>query len=372
MLLVDPGTRMAVGNRAGPKGVLEPRAGMFVGELPPSLGIANTATEWDGTRWTMIIWWSLSEDRAKRMRLMAHEAFHRIQPELGLDTYGEVNAHLDTAEGRFWMQMEWKALEKALRSEGDDRRKAIADALTFRTARRERFPEAAEREIPLEIFEGLAEYTGMRLAGFSDEEVVESVIAKREEETGFVRSFAYVSGPLYGFLLDGSGTEWRKSTGPETDLGAVLAELLDVRSGPVQDAARRAEPYGGAALRLAEEARETERMARLAQWRALLVDGPVLVVDLSTVSSGTFDPGQVFPFGEKQVVYTYRKLIAEWGVLEVKDGSILEDEKTGRAHVSASGAVADSSTGEGWTLHLEEGWKVVPGERPGDLLVRKE
>jgi hypothetical protein len=372
VLLVDPGTRMAVGNRADSGGVLESRAGVFVGELPARLGIANTATDWNGTRWTMLIWWSLSKDRTRRMRLMAHESFHRIQPDLGLDTHGEVNAHLDTAGGRFWMQMEWKALEKALLSEGDARRKAVVDALTFRTVRHEEFPKAAGREIPLEIFEGLAEYTGMRLAGFPNEQVVSSMMAKIEEETGFVRSFAYVSGPLYGFLLDGSGTEWRKAIDRETDLGAVLAAGLKVHAGPVENATDRAERYGGADLRLKEETRERERIARLSKWRALLVDGPVLVVDLNVVSSGSFDPRKVFPFGDRQVVYTDRELIAEWGALTVEDGVILEDENIGRAYVSISGAATDFSEGEGWTLELKEGWKVVPGDRPGDVSIRRE
>jgi hypothetical protein len=198
LLLVDPPTRMAVGSRADANGVLRPRGSVFAGQLPEGVGIANTAVEWNGTRWTMIMWWSLGGDRSARLALMAHESFHRVQPELDLTPFGEINAHLDTADGRFWMQMEWNALQQSLLAKGDARREAIADAVAFRAARRGRFPESAEREIPLEIFEGLAEYTGMRLAGFSDEAVVEAVTRKRQKETGFVRSFAYVSGPLYG------------------------------------------------------------------------------------------------------------------------------------------------------------------------------
>jgi hypothetical protein len=371
-LLVDPATRTAVGNQADAAGVLKPRGGLFVGELPEHMGIANTAVEWDGKRWTMLIWWSLAEDRTRRLSLMAHEAFHRLQPELGLVTYGEVNAHLDTADGRFWLQMEWKALEKALLARGEARREAIVDALTFRAARRDRFPKGAAREIPLEIFEGLAEYAGMRLVDLSDEQVVEAVAAKREQATGFVRSFAYASGPLYGFLLDGAGAGWRKRITKESDLGVVLAESLNVSARPVEEAARRAEAYGGRALRAAEEEREKKRMVQLAAWRASLIDGPILKVGLNEVSSGTFDPRKVFPFGEKQIVYTTRKLIAEWGVLTVKDGAILEDQNAMWAHVSLSGASADFSAGDGWTLDLNEGWKVAASERRGDVVVRRE
>lgn len=372
ILLVDPPTRVLVANRSDDAGVLQPRAGVFVGKLPEDVAIANTAVEWGGTRWTMLMWWSLAEDRARRLSLLAHEAFHRIQPELGLVAFGEMCAHLDTADGRFWLQMEWNALQQALSAEGDARREALADALTFRSARQARFPEAAERETPLEIFEGLAEYTGMRLAGFSSDEVVETVFRKRENDTGFVRSFAYVSGPLYGFLLDASASAWRKRTSSETDLAGLLAELLELTPRPVEVATKRSALYGGAKLRTVEVERERKREQRLAEWRATLIDGPVLIVDLNKVSSGSFDPHQVFPFGEKQTVYTTRELIADWGRLTVDDGAILEDEASGRGHVSLSDAATNKLAGEGWSLELNAGWIVAQSDRAGDFVVREE
>jgi hypothetical protein len=371
ILLVDPSTRAAVANRADAGGVLAPRLGLFAGELPAEVGIANTATEWNGSRWTMIMWWSLSDDPKRRLRLMAHEAFHRIQPELNLAPFGEINAHLDTADGRFWIQMEWNALQKAMSVEGVARRQALTDAMTFRASRRALFPDAAERETPLEIFEGLAEYSGMRLAGYSDAGVVEAVTAKREGETGLVRSFAYVSGPLYGFLLDGSGVPWRDRIGPDTDLGALVAELLDVSAASTDEASMRAEAYGGQALLAAESERERKRKQQLAAWRTSLIDGPVLIVDLTAVSSGTFDPGRVFPFDETRTVYTTRGLIGDWGVLTVSDGAILEDGTGGRAYVSLNGAAPDMLEGQGWSLELNDGWTIVAAERPGDFFVRR-
>jgi len=372
IVIVDPATRAAVGNRPDTQGVLTGHEGVFVGTLPEEMGIANTAVEWAGTRWTMLIWWSLGGEAPARRRLMAHEAFHRVQPELGLDVFGEMNAHLASTDGRFWMQMEWNALQRALLMNGEARRGAVRDAQRFRAARHARFPEAAGREIPLELFEGLAEYSGMRLAGYTDERVVDAVKAKRESETGFVRSFAYVSGPLYGYLLDGSSDDWRGGVTSATDLGSVLAEVLDIDDAAADEAQRRAVAYDGDALRLAETEREREQSERRAVWRAALVDGPVLRVDLTAVSSGSFDPNAVFPFDEGQTVYTFRKLIAEWGVLTVEDGAILEDDGAGRAFVSLSGAVEDFSSGDGWTLKLAEGWSVAPAVRAGDVEVRED
>jgi hypothetical protein len=58
--------------------------------------------------------------------------FHRIQSDLGFTPEKGYNEHLDTLEGRVWMQLEWRALRRALESSGSDRGEAVADALAFR------------------------------------------------------------------------------------------------------------------------------------------------------------------------------------------------------------------------------------------------
>jgi hypothetical protein len=372
LLLVDPATRDAVANRPDAEGRLRAGLGVFTGTLPDDVGVANTSAEWGGTRWTMILRGSLGGDPLARASLMAHEAFHRIQPDLGLAAASDLNVHLDTPKGRFWIQVEWNALERALLAGGAERKEAISDALTFRNVRRHGFAEAARRENALEIFEGLAEYTGMRLAGYSPRQVVDAVRAKRNDGSGFVRSFAYVSGPLYGFLLDEAGVDWRPSLTPDTDLGALLARALDVSAGSITAASEQATAYGGNALRAAESERGLEQMKQLARWRKDLVEGRVLQLDLAVVTSGSFDPNKVFPFAEGLTVYTTRELIAEWGVLKVSGGAILENGTKQQAHVSLDDAAADFSSGPGWWLKLDPAWSVEPGERDGDFVVRRK
>jgi AmmeMemoRadiSam system protein B len=371
IMIVDVPARKIVTNRPDSAGVLTRRGDIFVGDLPPGVSVANTATTWLGTRWTMIMLWSLSENTRPRLRLMGHESFHRLQPQLRLEATGELNEHLDTADGRFWLQLEWNALQQALLAQGEARREAIADALSFRAARRKRFPGAAERERWLEIQEGLAEYSGMRLAGYSDSLAVRVVVAKRADETGFVRSFAYVSGPLYGYLLDGTGAPWRASTTASSDLGGMLAAAAGIRP-RIEGAESRARGYGGDTLRVREDAREIQRRAQLATWRRSLVEGPALIVDLKLVRSGTFDPGKVFPFADGAVVYTSRALEAAWGTLSVDEGAILEDQKAAEGRVSLAGAASDHRSGRGWNLKLADGWAVRPGGRAGDLRVVRE
>ena len=83
LLLVDPETRFAVGNRADGKGVLTAQGGAFAGTLPGSVVVANTSTEWNDVRWTMVMWPSLGDALVQRRRLLMHECWHRIQAGLG-------------------------------------------------------------------------------------------------------------------------------------------------------------------------------------------------------------------------------------------------------------------------------------------------
>src|SRR5713101_7684286 len=86
------------------------------------------------------------------------------------------NRHLDTIEGRYWLQLEWRALAQALRLSGQERTRALRDARAFRLTRRTTFPGAAENERLDEIREGLAQYTGTVVAAATAAEAAASAI----------------------------------------------------------------------------------------------------------------------------------------------------------------------------------------------------
>ncbi|MCZ2970966.1 hypothetical protein NYY93_28515, partial [Acinetobacter baumannii] len=90
---------------------------------PPDALVANTAIDWSGTRWTQLLW-PLPQDDARRRTLLAHEMFHRLQPALPIARPAEGgNDHLDTLDGRYLLQLEWRALAAALSAnDGDARR----------------------------------------------------------------------------------------------------------------------------------------------------------------------------------------------------------------------------------------------------------
>src|ERR1043165_612402 len=145
MVIFDPATGTRATSQPEPEGPPPRFPGSVDGPVP-----------WGGVRWFAFPLSMLPEkDADARQQIMIHGLFHRIQPELGFITDDGFNEHLDTLEGRIWLQLEWRALRRAIVSSGSDRADAIADALAFRRERRRRFPGAAENERRDEIREGL-------------------------------------------------------------------------------------------------------------------------------------------------------------------------------------------------------------------------
>ncbi len=112
-LFVDETTRDVVADRPDYQNLLKPQGEVFVGALPLDENAANTSKRWGGVDWTMVLW-PLPDTAFERDKLVIHESFHRIQDDLGLGGPDTANDHLDTEEGRLWLQLEWRALRTAL------------------------------------------------------------------------------------------------------------------------------------------------------------------------------------------------------------------------------------------------------------------
>ena len=65
------------------------------------------------------------------------------------------------------------------------------------------------------------------------------------------------------------------------------------------------------------------------------------------------------------------KLSADWGVLAVEQGALLDKAMTVAA-VSVAGGAADHLLGPGWRLALNKGWRVAPGARAGDFTLTRD
>ena len=379
MLFVDSDSRTVVANHADSEFKLHVQGEVFIGKLPDDVNIANTATQWAGVRWTMIIW-PLPEDRRERLRLMAHELFHRIQDQIGLQSRETSNRHLDSRGGRTWLRLEWRALERALEENAAARREAVANAIYFRRYRQSMVPESLAQECALETNEGLAEYTGVKLSSRSEAEARTRAaysLNQAQNKQSFVRSFAYASGPAYGLLLDAALPGWRRELKSEGDMSALLQRAVGLKLPPLaaEQAAARAKLYDGDEVIASETRREAIRSASVAKYRAKLIDGPVLVIPAAGSFNYSFNPNNLVPLDETGTVFPTIRVTDDWGILEVTDGVLMirSNGVIKELHVTAPNAsTARSIQGPGWKLELNDGWTITTGKRSGDYTLSKQ
>jgi hypothetical protein len=331
MMLVDPMSRSIVASEADAKGMLKAQSGVFIGLLPADQTMANTAVELAGVHWTQMLW-PLPDDEHQRETLIAHELFHRTQSQLGFpEIKGGENAQLDTPDGRYYLQLEWRALARALEAHSDkDRREAAADAILFRSERYSLFPDAPAQEQALELNEGLAEYTGVRVGNATPEGQIQAALHDLSSHTAdstFVRSFACATGPSYGLLLDRYAPGWHQQLKKDEGFGVLLRNALhmSVPANLQQVAEQRAAQYDGPALRAAEQAREVKRQQVIALYRAQFLDGPVLMLPFRHMHI-QFDPRNLQPLENAGTVYPNMHISDDWGILDAKNGAMMKSD----------------------------------------------
>jgi hypothetical protein len=349
LLVADPQTRLAWASEADRDGVLARQGAGWVGVLPNGIGIANTSTDWAGVRWIMIMG-PLPADAEERRVLVAHEAWHRIQTQIGFPQAPSDCAHLETEHGRTLMRLEMRALEQAMRETDAARWAAARHALGFRAARFAEFAAARANEVALDRNEGLASYTGVKLGAGRDAFVYAANSLHRfDRHQALARSYAYATGPAYGLLLDQRDGRWRRRLNEAAPADA-LARLIGATSNVASVAAR----YGGAAVASEESARAEAAASRIAEFRARFATGPRLVLPLRG-SRMEFDPNAVTPVEGLGSVYRTLVIRDAWGELRATQGAMIAADFT---QVIAAAPNADGLTGPGWTLTLNPGYRL--------------
>lgn len=185
-----------------------------------------------------------------------------------------------------------------------------------------------------------------------------------------MRTFAYTSGPAYGLLLDAASPGWPRRMRVSDEPAALLMRALGVQ--PVADTAAAAVRYGGAELRAAEEQREEQLQARMAEWRRRFVDGPVLLMPGGGSGLSNSLGAVVIPDVGTIYFHAYR-MTGPWGALEADNGVLVSSDGRTRRLLAPVRRDETTISGDGWTLTVAPGWVVREGARRGDYeLVRQQ
>jgi len=370
-------TRYAVANMPDNRGIFERHeSGLYVGILPQGIVIGTTATHVDDRMWGMMTW-SFVEDFSDGTdyvaRIMAHEVFHAWQPELfeGPETWFSraAFAYMDTFDARVSVRLEINALKHALYSIGNERLAAINDALSIRAERRRRNFGAGANENVFEIAEGTATYTDIRLARSDVAGILEVIeIYTRQFDYGRVRHlFGYITGALYGFLLDEFNSDWKIGLTWGCDLGALLKEAAGIME-LTPFAELDLELYGYTEI-AAIEAEWAINYARLVQEAIEAFTGRTLRLDRRVGVIGDDRDVNILHITElgmsATVIYGSFTFTFPGGKFTITDGFLLMG-RLGGSEFPAAGIEIDGNriTGQNWVLVLNDGYEVRFVETP--------
>ena len=326
--------------------------------FPHDMPVANSTTELDGRRWTMVLW-PLSGDERQQSELLIHEMFHYRQPELGLSPEGTPNnSHLSSRDARTLLKLEWNALKVAAESKGDQKKEAIADALGFRARRRYIYPEFIADECSLEILEGLAEYTGRRITSPSDKKFIRglSSLDFLFSSDNLTRSFAYLSGPLYGLVLDQSGQHWQSEMKAGSDLGSTVMDIYGIELPDDLDKACETAKlkYGFEAIDAVEEEFERQLEERNAELSRLFDPDNVISLDCSNLSI-QFPPNGMIMMEDGSMIIYHGKAFCDWGYVEGHPLKVTSDwRRVELPRLDTLSVKGDTTVTAGWTLIRQE------------------
>ena len=360
-------------------------SGLWRGPMPPGTLVANTASALFGRRWAMVRLPLPNDDPRGVTELLIHEAWHVIQPSLftlpAANETGAGAALLDEPEGRTWLRLEWTALATALDATAPAaQRRGYRNALLFRARRYlAAAPDERQRERVLDLSEGMAEYTGMRLAGEGgDRRLAARLRTVAGTLDSYVRAFPYQTGPAYGFLLERAlGPRWTRRLAQTPDLQQLLAGTLGAEgqrylewlrvegdTAALRAAAdREGMALGSGTVRASEDARWRTRQAQIAELRARFVTGPTLRLRPRALQI-SFDPrGQVSLGDAGTVMANLVWKNQEGASLTAPRGALVTPDWRELRLDVADAAITEGPLGapvtwrtDNWTLTLPAGW----------------
>lgn len=367
ILLVNPDSRYIIANEPDNMNFLTKNGNLYIGILPDEMNIANTALEWNGKVWTMLML-PLPEDKNEQLNLFTHELFHRIQSQLGLANMQQMPCnHLDELDGRIYLKLEFEALKMALATNDKTlQAEHIKNALTFRLYRYQLYPEANESENSLELNEGIAEYTGTILSDRTDEDLkIHYVKAIDELYTNktFVRSFAYRTIPVYGYFTKQTNEGWNKEISNKNNLTDYFSAQFDVS---VNDnlgniVAQIGDEYGYQNIYRIESEREIKQKELIARLETKFLKSPTLTLPVQSMDF-SFSPGELIPFNDIGTVYPNVRVTDSWGILSVSEDALI-GKKWDKIIVSEPIEISETILkGAGWELQLNNDWKLEKTE----------
>jgi hypothetical protein len=282
---------------------------------------------------------------------------------------------MDEKEARLWIKLEWKALRKAINSEGEERQLAIRDALIFRGSNREQYHKYANDENRFETFEGLATFTYTMLCTNSPEEFKTRLFENLDRiysMDSYSRSYGSIEGALYTTLLYEKGFDIKKIKTDNFDFGSVVKDLYNIELPTIcrDVGGSLAVNYNVEAILKEEAVRNTQIKQSILNQANIFTQKPVVFLELESPSFD-FEPEDIHSLDSLGTLYNSIRVSDNWGKLTVEKGGCLVSNNLKFIRITAKSFKAEKNriSGDGWHLILNNDWELVPVEQ--NYFVRK-
>jgi len=374
IMFVERNTRRIVANQLDNEGLLKSKDGVYTGIYPKELILSNAPVKFGGTQFAMSPL-PAEEDEYRIKTRAIHSLFHRFQENEGVmpSTFNANN--MDEKEARLWIKLEWKALKKALNTNGEERQLAIRDALIFRGSNRELYHKYANDENRFETYEGLATFTYTMLCTNSHEEYISRLFENLDRVysmQSYARSYGFIHGALYTSLLYDKGFDIKKINADSIDLGKAVKEIYDIKLPIIcRDVAGSiAVNYDIDIINKEEEQRFADIKESIHRQISIFTEKPVVFFELESPYFD-FEPEDIHSLDTLGTLYNTMRVSDNWGKLTVDKGGCLVSNNLKYLRITAKAFKADKNhiSGEGWHLILNNDWELVPVEQ--NYFVRK-
>lgn len=364
LMFIDRSTRRIISNSPDEEGFLKYNDGIYTGVYPKDLLISNAPLHFGGVLFAMAPL-PAEEDEFRIKTRAVHGLFHRFQEIKGLSSSGYNTNNMDEKQARLWIKLEWKALQKAITSEGSERTLATRDALIFRGANRELYQNDAIDENHFENYEGLATFTYTLLCTNSCEEYRANLFENLNRiyaMQSYARSYGFIHGALYATLLHDNGFNFSMINSPNFDLGKAVKDLYAVELPEFcRDVAGSiAINYDIATINEEEEKRLADIRESMNKQISLFTEKPVVYIALESPYFD-FEPENVHALDTLGTIYNSIRVSDSWGKLTVDKGGCLISNNFKNLRITAKEFRAERNriSGEGWNLILNSDWEMI-------------
>jgi hypothetical protein len=368
-------TRRIIANQPDQEGLLKLKDGVYTGFYPKELILSNAPVKFGGVQFAMTPLPQSEEDDYRTKTRVIHSLFHRFQENEGIKSSAFNVTNMDEKEARLWMKLEWKALRKAITTEGEERQLAIRDALIFRGSNRELYHKYADAENKFESYEGLTTFTYTLLCTDSPEEFRLKLFENLDRiysMQSYARSYGVIHGALYATLLYSKGFDMKKINSDSFDLGNAVKELYDIELPAIcrDVAGSLAVNYDIDVINKEEEKREADIKENIHTQISIFTEKPVVFLELESPSFD-FEPEDVHSLDSLGTLYKSMRVSDNWGKLTVDKGGCLVSNNLKFIRITAKAFKADKNhiSGEGWHLLMNSDWELIPVDQ--NYFVRK-